>query len=188
MSRARTKRRRAIIRASAPAQAVAAPQPELKIEEPLRIAGPEDFQELFRVSCFLHSENGQHVFSEEKCRHVLWRGCNQNNAIIGVIGSSTDIKAMIFLSLEPVYYSDEYQLVELFNFVRPDCRTHGYAARMLRFAKGLADETGLDLLIGIISDIRLEAKIRLYDRELKKAGAFFTYRPERIAAEQKSVA
>jgi hypothetical protein len=157
------------------------PPPVADIATALRIAGPEDYQEIFRLSCGLHAEHAQHPFSEEKCKQMLWRGCNRDNAIIGVIGPSNDIKAMIFLDIGSIYYSDEVQLYEQFNYVRSDCRKSDYAKRMILFAKKCADETGLDLLIGIISDVRLEAKERLYQRHLPKGGVWFNYRPKKPA-------
>ncbi|MEJ0093321.1 MAG: GNAT family N-acetyltransferase [Methylocella sp.] len=146
------------------------------IDNVLRIATTDDYQEIFRICCVLHQENGQHEFSEEKAKNVIWRGVNRQNAIIGVIGPSNDIRAVIYLEICPVYYSDEMQLLELFNFVRPDYRKSDYAKRMIQFAKHAADQTGLDLLIGVISDTRLEAKKRLYERLLPVGGVFFNYR------------
>jgi GNAT superfamily N-acetyltransferase len=151
------------------------------IENDIRIAGPDDFQEIFRICCLLHDENGQHPFSEYKARHVIWRGCNKDNAIIGVIGPSDNIKALIYLTVDPVYYSDDYQLIELWNYVRPDCRKSDYAKRMIQFAKRCSEETGLDLTIGVISDKRLEAKQRLYERLLPKGGVFFIFSPRKLA-------
>jgi GNAT superfamily N-acetyltransferase len=142
----------------------------------IRIATPDDFQEIFRISCLLHKENGMHEFSEEKVRNLIWRGVNRDNSIIGVIGSHSDIKAMLYLVIDPVYYSEQCQLVELWNFVRADCRKSDFAKRMIQFAKRCADETGLHLTIGVISDERLEAKERLYARLLPKGGAFYVYR------------
>ena len=52
-----------------------------------------------------------------------------------------------------------------------------FAKNMITFAKKCADETKLILLIGIISDEKLEAKERLYARLLPKGGTFFVYRP-----------
>jgi hypothetical protein len=36
----------------------------------------------------------------------------------------------------------------------------------------------MPLVIGVISNIRTEAKIKLYERRLPKAGAFFVYNRE----------
>lgn len=143
----------------------------------IRVAGEADFLEILRLARMLHEENGQHAWSDEKAALLIWRGVKRDNAIIGVIGPSTDIRAMIMLVIDPVYYSEEFQLHELFAFTRPDSRKTDYAKRLIIFAKECAKETGLDLLIGIISDERLKAKARLYARLLPKGGEFFLYRP-----------
>lgn len=148
------------------------------IENDIRIAGPEDFQEVYRIAILLHQDNGQHVFCEDKVKTFMWHGCNRLNAIIGVIGPPTNIKAMIYLQIQPIFYSEEMQIGEVFSFVRADARKSDYAKRLVRFAKKCSEETGLDLLIGIISDHRLAAKSRLYERELPKGGTFFNYRPK----------
>lgn len=148
----------------------------------IRIATTDDYQELFRICCLLHQENGQHKFSEEKAREFIWRGCNRDNAIVGVIGPSNDIKAVVYLEIMPVYYSDEFQLYEKFAFVRPDSRRSDFAKKLLFFARKCADETGLELLIGIISDVKLEAKRRLYQRHLPEGGHWFSYRPKVLEA------
>lgn len=147
----------------------------------IRIATPGDFQEVFRICCLLHAENGMHAFSELKVRHFIWRGLNRDNAIVGVIGPSADIKAIIYLCVDPVYYSDDVQLVEMWNFVRADCRKSDFAKRMIQFAKRCADEIGCDLTIGIISNDRLAAKERLYSRLLPKGGSFFIHHGARCA-------
>lgn len=150
----------------------------IDLENDIRIAGPDDYQELFRISCLLHRENGQHAFSEEKSKAFIWAGCNHDNAIVGVIGPSSDIKAMIYLQIQTIYYSDEFQLGEAFAYVRPDARKSDFAKRLIEFAKKCSEETGLDLMIGIISDHRLAAKKRLYDRQLPVGGTFYCYRPQ----------
>lgn len=143
----------------------------------LRVATEQDFFEILRLCHLLHDENAQHPLDEEKVRLLIWRGVSKDNALIGVIGPSTDIKAMIMLTIDPVVYSRDYQLLEVFNFVREDWRKTDFAKRMINFAKKCADETGLDLTIGVISHERLAAKERLYARLLPKGGVFFIYRP-----------
>lgn len=149
---------------------------QFDIEHDIRAATPEDLHELFRISQMLAVENGQHKFSELKSLNYLWRGCARDNAIIWVIGPSDNIKACLYLEVQPVFYSEECQLSETFLYVREDCRKTNYAKNLLRQAKRCAKETGLDLIIGIISHKRLEAKARLYERELPKGGTFFIYR------------
>ena len=95
-----------------------------------------------------------------------------------MIGPPDDIKAHVYLQVDEVYYSDDYQIVELWNFVRPDCRRSDYAKTLIAYAKKFADDTKLHLLIGVLSDIRMAAKVRLYERQLPKAGEFFLYKAE----------
>jgi hypothetical protein len=158
----------------------------MNLENDIRIATEEDFQELFRISCLLHAEHGRHPFSETKVRHLLWRGIKQDNAIIGIIGTHSDIKAMIFLTVDPIYYSQDANLVELWNYVRPDCRRSDFAKRMIEFAKHCSDTTGCELLIGIIGDERLAAKERLYQRQLTKMGTFFVHTPSASKIEEQA--
>jgi GNAT superfamily N-acetyltransferase len=153
---------------------------EFDIRTDIRVALPEDFQELFRVCVFLHKENGQHEFSEYKARHFIWKGCNRDNSIIFVIGPPTDIKAVLYLEVQQIYYSDESQLGEAFLYVREDHRKSDFAKRLIRHAKRCSEETSLDLTMGVISDHRLAAKKRLYDREFTEGGngVFYIYRPK----------
>jgi hypothetical protein len=67
------------------------------------------------------------------------------------------------------------------NYVRPDSRKSNYAKQMIGFAKKCADETGLILAIGIISEKKLEAKRRLYERMLPLSGYWFIYKPPSFA-------
>jgi len=152
------------------------------IENALRIATTDDFQEIFRICCLHHAENGQHSFNELKVREIIWRGVRQDRALSAVIGPHDNIKAMILLTIEEVYYSDDYEIVERWTYVRPDCRRSDFAKRLLAFAKKCAEETGLFVSIGIVSDIKLAAKRRLYERTLPLGGYWFTIRPETRAS------
>ena len=82
--------------------------------------------------------------------------------------------------LDPVWFSDEFQLLELFNFVRPDSRASDFAKSLIGYAKTCAEGLGIDLMIGVLSNERMEAKVRLYGRMLPKAGELFCYRPARV--------
>lgn len=144
---------------------------------PIRTAGPQDFTPLMQLCAQLHAENGQHDLDETKLAHLVWRGVSRQNAIIGVIGPTEDIRAMIYLIIDPVDYSNELQLLERWAFVREDSRRLPFAKRLVQFAIKCSEETGLELLIGILSDERLEAKRRLYKRQLTEAGTWFKHKP-----------
>ena len=74
---------------------------------------------------------------------------------------------------------DTLLLVVPAQAVRETCRGLGsHAGRVVICAKGLERATGLRLMAGILSDKpRVEAKIRLYERKLPKAGAVFCFDP-----------
>jgi hypothetical protein len=64
-------------------------------------------------------------------------------------------------------------------FIHPDYRTAkgGRARKLCHFAKETADTLDLPLMIGVLSDQRTEAKVRMYEREFgKPSGAFFLYK------------
>jgi GNAT superfamily N-acetyltransferase len=94
---------------------------------------------------------------------------------------------MMILLIDQVWFSDDKQILELVNFVHPEHRRSNYAKTLVEYAKHCSDATGLDLTIGVLSNVRMEAKVKLYERQLPKAGAFFVYSPKResvsIAAE-----
>lgn len=106
---------------------------------------------------------------------------NRQGGIIGVIGTPGDIKAMIFLLMSRFWYSRSYHLEELFNFVRPDLRKspQNYASQLINFAKSCSDSINIPLTIGVLTNHRMEGKVRLYRRSLGvPAGAWFVHMPE----------
>lgn len=155
----------------------------------VRLAERAEEDAIFEAVVKLHSENGLFVLSERKVRATLQRAFDgQEGAgdgktvptVIGVIGELGKIEASIGLEINQPSYSDEWQISELWNFVDPDYREahgdqKGRAATLIDFAKGVSDKMHLPLIIGIVSNHRTEAKIRLYERQLEKAGAFFCY-------------
>lgn len=145
--------------------------------EPIvRLAVPDDEEGLMQHARLLHEENGLFSFDERKARALLNRAFSRQNGIIGVIGEVGEPEASIYLSLEQTYYSSDWQLVELWNFVQPPRqRRGGYARLLIEFAKKCSDDLRLPLSIGILSNNRVEAKARLYERMLEPAGVFFVH-------------
>jgi hypothetical protein len=150
----------------------------------VRMATPRDEEGIFDLCVQLHAENGQHPFDAEKVRGMMQRAILRQGGIIGVVGEPDDLRGAICMLLDPVWYSSDYQLLELFNFVRSDSRSAklGLAQLMISYAKKCADDLQIDLTIGVLSNVRMEAKVRIYGRLLPKAGEFFVYSPKRLAA------
>jgi hypothetical protein len=69
-------------------------------------------------------------------------------------------------------------LEELANFTHPDHRKSKHAETLLQWTKMLSDKLEIPLTIGIISNVRTEAKVRLYRRHFPYMGGFFVYNRE----------
>lgn len=150
----------------------------------VRLAVPEDMDcllELMRVAC---REDAQHEMDEERVIQMLGRYYNKQGAIIAVIGEVGSPEAYLLMVLDEIWYAKPgtMQLLELSLFVHPDYRKSDRAKQLMQFSKQASEGLALDLTIGVFSNSRTEAKIRLYQRQFKTAGAYFMYRPS--SAEQ----
>lgn len=148
--------------------------------EQVRIATRSDEDQIMMLLTQMHSEGGIMPLDEMEARKTFDLAFNRQGGILGVIGGAGDIKAMIFLLISRFWYSKSHHLEELFNFVRPDVRKskENYAPRMIEFAKNCADEIKIPLTIGVLTNQRMEGKVRLYRRSLGvPAGAWFVHMP-----------
>lgn len=152
----------------------------------VRIATPADEDGIMGLCHMLHEENGLFQMDVERVRDTIHaalvpdRNPEHSLGIIGVIGPVGALQGMIVLKLGTFWYArhDDCHLEEYFAFVHPDHRRSTNAKALVAFAKETSDRLKIPLLIGIISNERTEAKVRLYDRWLPRAGAFFFYKPE----------
>ena len=145
----------------------------------VRIAIADDEPHVMELMRMAHMEGGQHVINEQKVMDMLRTCFNRQGGLIGVIGTPGDpLRGALVMTMAPVWYSDEWQLMELVNFVHPDHRRSNYAKQLIGFGKWCADQMNIDLMIGVLTNVRTEAKVHLYERQLSKAaGAFFVYHP-----------
>lgn len=147
-----------------------------RIEPQVRTALPSDEEEVMDMCRMLYSENALFEWSEFRVLEQMRRALLRQGGILGVIGDTGHIQAMIYMMFAQIWYSDGWHLEELFSYVRPEYRKSDNAKVLIRFAKRCSDELGLPLSIGVISNDRTEQKVELYRRQFKKpSGAFFTY-------------
>jgi hypothetical protein len=140
----------------------------------VRLAKPEDEEEIFAICNLLHEENGLFHMDEEKVRARIRECTGQRGGIIGVIGDPGEVEAIICLVLNQFWYTNEWSLDEQFAYVLPNHRRSANAKELIVFAKACAQELKLPLVIGVLSNERTEAKVRLYERQLgAPAGAYF---------------
>lgn len=141
----------------------------------VRMAEMADRQPLWELMTMLHGENGLFSISPAKVDQMLDRFYNRQQTLIGVIGDTGDPVAAIYLEITQPVYSDDWMLCEQFNFVHPEHRRTTYARQLISYAKKAADELHLPLMVGILSNKRTEAKMRLYDQVLNRAGGYYVY-------------
>lgn len=153
---------------------------ELKV----RLATPEDEAAMMDLALRAWRENGVMDVNPEKMLGMirpalyLWQG------LVGVIGEpGQKIEGAVLLRMSQMWYSDSWILEEKAVFVDPEYRkasrseqSLSHARRLVDFSKQVADGLGIPLLIGVLSNHRTKAKIRLYERRLgTPSGAFFLY-------------
>lgn len=144
-------------------------------ELPIRLATQDDEPEIMTLCRELHAENGLRSMNEDKVRAVLATAWNRTGGIVAVIGHPGYIEAVLVLRLDQLWYTDDWHLGEQFLFVRKDHRRSTHAKRLIEYAKKAAEHLHVPLVIGVISNDRTAAKVRLYQRQLMPAGAFFVH-------------
>lgn len=147
----------------------------------VRLATIADADEIMAICHRLHDENGRLPICERKVREYLDEAFYGKGGILGAIGESGKIQGVILLRIGQIWYSEKYTLEEMFSYVLPEYRRSKNALDLVEFAKLCAKRLDLPLMIGILSDERTEAKVRLYERRLSKpAGAFFVYNEDSL--------
>ena len=143
----------------------------------VRLATPRDEPVLMNLCRSLYEENGlADIMSEDRVRAMMHRAFNREGGIIGVIGEPGRIEASISLAIGQLWYSSEWFLEELYNYVLPQYRRSSNARDLLTFSKRCSDATGIPLIIGVMSNDRTEAKMKLYERQFgRPAGGFFVH-------------
>lgn len=154
---------------------------------PVRKAGPADKPELMELCRALHAENAMFKMNESKVAGMLDRAFTGSGAIIGALGPTGGIQGAICLLITSFWYSDEWCLEELYSFVLPEHRKSENAKHLITFAKRCSTELGIPLVIGVVSNIRTQAKVGLYRRQLSEpVGAYFAFNLPARDTEQKT--
>ena len=141
----------------------------------VRLATPKDEEKILDLLMLMHEENGLFEMDNDSVREMVRKVLNRENGIIGVIDGEDEIEAAVCLVIDKLWYAKTWCLNDVFNFVAPKYRRSTRAKSLISFAKNYSDQVGIPLLMGIVSNVRTEAKIKLLERQLQKAGAFFIY-------------
>ncbi len=152
------------------------------MEEPdiqIRIATPGDMDEIMSLALMACEENGFLDPNPQKFAIEMWPALQRDHGICALIGDQSErIEGFVVLRVGTMWYSDVPVVEEKVIFVHPDYRNAkgGRATKLCEFSKKVADSLGMPLLIGVLSNHRTSAKIRMYKRQFgEPAGAFFLY-------------
>lgn len=141
----------------------------------VRMAKPEDENAIFDLCVALCEEGQIFTMDPDVVREVIL-GCTAGHGgIIGVIEGEHELEGAICLSTDKYWYAKDWFLGEVFNFVPVKYRKSTRAKSLLSFAKKCSDDLKIPLVVGIVSNNKTEPKIKLLERQLPKAGAFFVY-------------
>lgn len=145
----------------------------------VRVATPDDVHGIMDLGMMACSENGVSAPNPEKILFDLWPSLHCDSGIVGVIGEpGQQLEGFVLLRTGTLWYSDAPILEEKIVFVHPKYRSAkgGRARKFCEFSKKTADELGMPLVIGIVSNSRTKSKVRLYERVFgEPSGAFFLY-------------
>lgn len=144
----------------------------------VRVGEPEDVDDVMSLALSATEENGFVNPSSSKLLSEIWHGLNLEKGVVGIIGERGKPEGAVLLRIGAMWYSDDEVLEEKAIFIHPDYRSAkgGRARRLCEFSKQVSDSLGLPLIIGVLSDQRTEAKVRLYERQFgRPSGAFFLY-------------
>jgi hypothetical protein len=153
----------------------------------VRVAGPKDLAEVWRLLIESHEENSLFPLAPEKVRWLVNRVIYPETiplddtgirGIIGVIGPIGALEGLVLLTVGSFWYSNAQHIEEYLAVVDIRHRRSGHAKALVAFMKSQVDLTGLPLVTGIMSTIRTEAKCRLYQRMMPKIGEFFFVTPK----------
>ena len=145
----------------------------------VRVATPEDFDGVMRLASQVSMENGLFAPTLEMVAGEIWAALHGDHGIVGVIGNTGEqLEGFVLLRVGNTWYSQEEIIEEKTVFVSKKFRSAkgGRARKLCEFSKKVADQLGLPLLIGILSNQRTQGKVEMYKRVFgDPAGAFFLY-------------
>lgn len=150
----------------------------MAIEMTVRVGEPEDVDDVMSLALSACEENGFVNPNPQKLLEEIWHGLTLANGVVGIIGERGQPEGAVLLRLGAMWYSDDQVLEEKAIFIHPDYRSAkgGRARRLCEFSKQVADLWKVPLIIGVLSNHRTEAKVRLYERQFgSPSGAFFLY-------------
>lgn len=151
----------------------------MKSDVMIRIGTELDMDGMMELAMNACGENGFLNPSPARLATEIWPALCQDHGIVGIIGEPGEkIEGAVLLRIGTMWYSDSPVVEEKAIFIDPEYRSAkgGRARKLCEFSKKVSDSLGIPLIIGVLSNNRTEAKVRMYKRQFgEPAGAFFLY-------------
>lgn len=145
----------------------------------IRLGTPDDLPVVMEAAMQAIDEIGLVNAEAERLLGDIWPALHQDRGLIGIICKSDGKpEGGVLLRVGKMWYSDQDVLEERVIFILPEFRNSkpSRAKMLCAFSKKAAEDLGLPLLIGVMSNVRTEAKVRMYERQFgKPVGAVFLY-------------
>lgn len=145
----------------------------------IRLGTPDDLDQVMEAAFMAVQEIGLVKPDPVKLLAEVWPSLHKDGGLVGIIeGEDGKAQGGVLLRISKMFYSDQEVLEERVVFVLPEYRAKkgGRARKLCDFSKKAAEELGIPLLIGVMSNVRTEAKVRMYERQFgKPTGAVFLY-------------
>ena|ERR1700743_3799268 len=141
----------------------------------VRLAGPADEEEVYALLMLLYHENSLAKLKPEKVMAMIRKATRREGGFIGVIVGPDGIEATAGLLISQWWYTDDWHIEEMWNFVHPNHRRSNHAKNMILWSKWIADQMQLPLLMGILTKKQIAAKMRLIQRQMPQVGALFLH-------------
>jgi hypothetical protein len=124
-------------------------------------------------------ETGLFEVNESKVRNYVINALLGRGSICGIVlGNDKSVQGFVLLDISETWYSNEKVLAEREVFVHPDFRGSkgGRARALCELAKKIANSLSIPLYVGLESEGKTDAKVRLYERQFgKPTGSLFLY-------------
>lgn len=150
----------------------------------VRAAGPDDERAIYHLLELAHEEFFHLLgpIDPQRLTDHIHAGTRAEGGIVGVIDGPEGYPVAT-CGIMPMqwYWSKQWFLQDLWQFVHPDHRKGNHAADLLEWEKWIADEWtrrfGYEvlLLIGVLSTRQHREKVRLFRRHVNQVGAAFLY-------------
>lgn len=145
----------------------------------VRVGTVEDMDSIMSLALAACDENGFLNPNPLKLAKEIYPALAQASGLVGIISPKGEKpEGAILLRIGEMWYADQPVVEERAIFIDPKFRQAkgGRAKKLCEFGKSVADKLNMPLIIGVLSNHRTEAKVRMYKRIFgEPAGAFFLY-------------